>query len=232
MFDATKGKKKVNDQIDENTDEVAALFDDLKPRKRLAVSAKLKEVLADEVAVEAFLAGDQPSNPQPAQLGAGQGGQSPTPQPAVTNETEALDILVQSPNISNGVKAALRRLLNPRDPQPLLVEADGTPTAVRDAERERNNQKTRADTADQAKVDAEQKLNEERDPAKVGSLANKLAAAQAAAAVPADMMPKANAKVLLEGIKTDVGALKAPANVKISGKKELLDKLQHEIDGL
>jgi hypothetical protein len=145
------------------------------------------------------------TSPQPAALDSGS-------QP-VTDEAEALNVLIGSSRIDNGVKAALRRLLNPRDPNPLLVEQDGTPSDLRDAEQERDTQKVRANAAETAKTEAERKLAEEQDESKSGSLAKQLAEAKAANATPAKTVLS---QEVLDGLKIVRDAV---ANIKQSPMK-------------
>lgn len=229
MFDATKGNKVVTDQIDSASNTFAALFDELPPRQQLVVLENANTMMSDPDSVSAFTAGTyaQNSSGQPAQvLGAGSnatgGGAQPTP---ITSETEALAVLMNSPNNSNGVKAALRRLLYPSDPNPIRVDLDGTPVEIVTANRERDAMKTERNSAQQAKADAEQELKDEKDPNKVNSLQHKLDAAQARAATPADSVLKTEMETLLDDLKTDVEGLKTPARVKITGKTELVNKI-------
>lgn len=221
MFNATSGRAASKARIEEASDRLAAdVTALLKDPTRSSVDnetlmQRLADVVADRSSVAAFTAGTyaQQSNGQPAaQLGAG----------PVENETEALDVLIQSTNISNGIKAALRRLLNPRDPNPLMVEADGTPTELVSTRAERDNAKTAKDVA-------ERKLSEERDPNKVDSLQHKLDAALAAHATPADAVNKADVVNFLKEVRDETKAIKAPMGVKVTGKKAVVDKIDHEL---
>lgn len=144
-----------------------------------------------------------PTSQQPAALGSStQGGSQPTPVDlSEISETDAYSVLQSSDQISNGVKAALRRILNPRDPNPIGVDDDGTPTKLADATAQRDTFMNERDSARNEKRDAERELAKERDPNKNGSLAWQLAEAQAAAATPPDMVEKAAIQDAYDAIK-------------------------------
>lgn len=56
---------------------------------------------------------------------------STAPTNGQTPEMQALETLLSSDNVPGGVKQALRRLLNEKDPGHIPVEADGTPVVVK-----------------------------------------------------------------------------------------------------
>ena len=93
-----------------------------------------------------------------------------------------------------------------------------TPTELINARTERTN-------AVNAKRAAEDKLAEEQDPNKSGSLAHQLAAATATPATPADMVPKSEVAPLAKKAKTLAAALKGPAGTKVSGKDDVVAEI-------
>lgn len=195
MFNANNARTIVQGAIEADSDLFAAELEDrfktMSLNDQQALMRKLREVVADPTSVSAFVAGQyaQNSSGQPAAaLGAGS---ATTQQPA--DETAALEVLMASPLVDNGVKAALRRLLNPRDPQPILVEPDGTSSELVATRRERDAAKAERDAA-------RTELADERDASKTGSLAKKLADATSAAAVPADLVRKADVQPLLADV--------------------------------
>lgn len=187
---AEQGQTALDDQMAEQGGlaylAVERLFAQIKAGK---VEASVLEQLADWA--------DNPSRgltveQQPAALTSGaQGGNQPSGVDLTDiSEQDAYSVLQGSSQISNGVKAALRRLLNPRDPNTLAVEDDGTPADLADAMRDRDSFKIERDSARNEKREAERELAKERDPNRNGSLAWQLAEAQDAAATPPDMVEK------------------------------------------
>lgn len=168
--------------------------------------------------------GSPSSQQQPAALESNSGGIQPsTPDLSEITEQDALSILQGSAQISNGIKAALRRLLNPRDPNPIGVQGDGTPSEVADLRREIATLEGERDAARQDKADAERKLAEERDPNKAGSLARQLADAQATAANPVPSTPDAEVNEGLATVREKVAEIKSSwGTTTCSGKEEAL----------
>jgi hypothetical protein len=220
MFDADKGNQKVTDHVDELTDEFAALFSDLKPRQQQTIMSKMNELMSNPDSIDAFSAGNyaQNSSGQPAQaLGAGSGGGTPTP----NDLQEALNVIMSAPAATAGQKAAMTRIFFP-GPDHMDVEDNGTPKELVTTRKER-------DDAKNAKKAAEDKLAEEQDENKSGSLAHQLKAAKATPtatpATPADMVAKADVKPLVDELETLAGSLSAPMGAKVKNKKEVTDKV-------
>jgi len=217
MFDATQGNQAIENQVETETNEFAALYMDLSPRKRLVIITKMNELLRDGTSIDAFATGTYAQNTagQPAKaLGSGSSG--------VSNDTgEAIRVILADTGLDGGFKHLIRRGYDQSAPDHIEVEADGTPKALRTTERQRDAERT-------AKETAVQQLADERDPNKNGSLAKQLADAQAVAA-PADMIQKAPMKSALEDIKQHADDLKAPAGMKVTGKKELIDGINAAI---
>lgn len=216
MFNATNAKAAAAARLEELTDRFAAEWEDrsldLTMTEKEELMQRLLAVLANPNATTAFVAGQyaQQSNGQPAAaLGAG----SPTQQPA--DETAALGVLMASPLVDSGVKQALRRLLNPNDPQPILVEADGTPSELVATRRERDDAKRERDTA-------RTELADERNDTKSGSLAKQLADATAAAATSDDLVRKDVVLPLIAAVENAAGDLDTGMMTsQISGLPEL-----------
>lgn len=198
MFNATTGRQASTAKIEARSDRIAANLEDrlteLSLDDREALMDRLDAVVASTDTTKSFVAGTyaQNSSGQPAQaLGSGNTGSTGGSQPPT--EQEALDALMNSPRLSGGIKNALRRILNPRDPEVIAVDNDGTPSdvAALTTELRRERSDTTAGSLAHKAKEAERKLTEERDPNKTGSLAKQLADAQAAVAVPAGMLPQA-----------------------------------------
>lgn len=187
MFNADAGRQASTQKIDQLTNRFAAEFEDrmmdLSMSEQEALVERLVEVMSGLDTARGFATN---SAGQPAaQLGSG-----PSAPPS---EQEALDVLFNSPALSDGVKNALRRILNPRDPQVIAVENDGTPSELASTRTQRDRMESERD-------DARSRLAEEQDANRNGSLAHRLAAAQAAAATPADAVTKATMLPLVEAI--------------------------------
>lgn len=230
MFNAMNGKAVIQARIEAASDLLAAdamafLADPTvsEADKEAAIEAAAK-IFRNRDTMAALAAGTyaQNSSGQPAaQLGSS--GDSTEPN---ANENAALATLMASPLVDDGVKAALRRLLNPRDPAPLIVEANGTPVAVTSANNER-------DTAKAAKDAAEAALRDERDPAKAGSLAKQLADANATSSTPADLVRKDAVRPLAEAVKAAIEGIKpsmtgggqAAKTAAITAAQEVIDKV-------
>ncbi|HEY1085102.1 MAG TPA: hypothetical protein VGE34_00065 [Candidatus Saccharimonadales bacterium] len=226
MFDADAGRQASKQKIEARSNRIAAnvadRLEELSMDEQEALMDRLDAVVASTEITKEFAAGTY-AQADAAVNSAGQpaaalGGGQPGPQ-VIADEQEALNLLFNSTAISNGVKAALRRLLNPRDPHPLLVEADGTPSELAAA----NRAKTDAETA---KTTAETKLAEERDETHNGSLAHQLAAARAAAVVPTDMVTKATVAPLIEAVEQAAGQLHSGMlSTHVDGADELNTKV-------
>lgn len=120
------------------------------------------------------------------------------PQPLTA--TLAVQHLLTDPSVSPGKKAALRRLLNPNDPEQIEVDPTGTPTEVLRLQRE-----LVAVTDHRNQVRAQ--LDIERDPAVPTSLAGRLRAAQNAT-----MVGKVEVKTILDRM-TDAWNRRSAARV-------------------
>lgn len=189
MFNATNARTAADAHLNELTDRFAAEWEDRSQSMTLSereeLMKRLLAVLADPNATQAFVAGQyaQQSNGQSAAIGTGQS-------KAPTSEQEALNFLLSSGALTPGIKKALTRLLSPQASDFIDVGADGTPVEVGDLRQELAS--TKADLAD------------ERNPNKRGSLAQKLSAA----AVPVDMVAKADVKTKAEEVKVKIDAIK------------------------
>lgn len=134
------------------------------------------------------------SSGQPAaQIGAGS---SSNGQPAAMDENAALAVLMSSTQVDTGIKIALRRMLDPTHPDPLVVDGRGTPQDITDANTERDAMKAERDTMKAERDTARQELADERNDRKDGSLAKRLADATAAGGMTAP--EKAALKQLIE----------------------------------
>jgi hypothetical protein len=217
LFDAAKGKKAVSDEVETKSHEFAALFEDLPPRKQRVVLDKMNELLSDPDSIDSFTAGNyaQNSSGQPAQaLGAGSSGVANDP-------AEAIKVILADTSVDAGFKHLIRRAFDQSAPDHIEVEADGTPKELKSTRKER-------DDAKDARKKAEDKLAEEQDENKSGSLANQLKAAkaaQAAPATPADMVAKADVKPLVDELEDLTSHLTAPMGQKVRGKQEVTDKV-------
>lgn len=209
---ATELNDKANSFFMELEDRLSAMT----AAEQSALLNHLTAVVASKDATMAFTAGQyaQQNNGQPAAaLGAG------TAAPSAADETAALGVLMGSPLIDNGVKQALRRLLNPSDPNPLMVEADGTPSELVATRNERDTAKTERDAARQA-------LQDEKDPSKPGSLARQLSDAQVAAVAFDDMVSKGALLPLVQAIEVAADNLDTGMMTShISGLPELVQAI-------
>lgn len=218
MFNANNARTTVQGVIEADSDLFAAELEDrfegMSLTDQQALMRKLREVVADPASVSAFVAGtyaqDSSGNPARA-LGSGSAG-------SIADENAALQVIMASSNVPTGVKAAIVRIITPSDPAHIQVEDDGTPKALRAAERER----------DQAK----QALQDEKDPTKSGSLAKQLADAQAAVATPADMVVKATIKPLAEAAKAAADAVKPSMAGGAASKADAQAKAQAVLDAV
>ena len=153
----------LNDKANAFVMELEDRLDGMTTTEQSSLLDRLAAVVSDKDSTAAFTAGiyAQQSNGQPAaQLGAGSSSANP--------EDDALQVIMASTRVPQGVKAAIVRVITPSDPAFIDVESDGTPKAFRAAERERDVVKTERD-------EARQELQDERDPNKSGSLAKQLA---------------------------------------------------------
>lgn len=208
MFNASNGRQVITDKIDGLTDRFAAEFEDrmtgLSLTQQENLVNRLLEVVSNKDTTSAFVAGTYAQNSQgqpAAALGTGSGERQPA------TEQEALAFLLASGSLPSGVKQALKRLLYPQDPAHIRVGADGTPEEVGHLRQQL------------ASKDAE--LREERDPAKVGSLAHKLAAA-----APTNLVKKADVRALLDQVPALVDAVKSPT---MSNKVAGLDAVKAKV---
>ncbi|MDB5165349.1 MAG: hypothetical protein JWM00_239 [Candidatus Saccharibacteria bacterium] len=215
MFDADKGRTAVDKKIDGLTDRLAAEFEDrmnsLSMTQQEQLVEQLLAVMSDNGLAASFAAGTYAQNSagQPAaQLGAGA---APTP----NDLQQSLNVILAAPGVTDGQKAAMTRIFF-GGPDHIAVEDDGTPKELISTRNQRDTEKRSRETA-------ERSLAEERDPNKAGSLAKQLAAAQATPATPADMIPRADVKSVLEDIRQHAVDLQGPLNSTVRGKKELLD---------
>lgn len=135
---------------------------------------------------------------QPMALGAGQtGGQQPSAAPSdpsqITTQQALTALAHHEPRLATVLQRLALGLQSPNTPGALVVDQNGEFTELVAARQEIADKE-----AERAALESE--LNGERDQAKAGSLANQLAAAQTAAAVPADMLPKAEVQQHLTAI--------------------------------
>ena len=165
MFDATRGNQALADQVEERSDEFASRFDQLPPRQQLTILQRMNLLLDSPDDVAAFTSGtyaqDSSGNPARA-LGSGTNG-------GPSNAKEGLQAIMDDSSVNDGIKAALRRILVPSDPEYIEVENDGTPKELTAAKRER-------DAAVRERDAAQRELTTERDDSKPSSLAGKLKA--------------------------------------------------------
>lgn len=220
MFDSTKGRAASTKKLDGMTDRFAAEFEDrmsdLSMTQQEQLLEQLLAVMGDTDATSSFAAGTyaQDSSGAPAKALGSSG--------TVSDDDEALQVIMASSKVPAGVKAAILRIITPSDPGFIDVEADGTPKELVATRKERDNAKT-------AQKAAEDKLSEEQDENHAGSLAQQLKDAKAAPAPAADSVKKSDMKASLEDLKTDVEALKGKVGGNVTGKKELLEKLDKGI---
>ena len=194
MFNATNGKIASDQRIEALSDQLAAdatsyLSNPAIPRaKKEAAIEAAAAIFADPDSLDQLGAGTFAQNNQGRPAAAIGTGQQPT------TEQEALAFLLESGSLPSGMKQALKRLLNPADPDHISVGADGTPSEV--------------GSLRQQVLDLTVELQKERDPQNHGSIAHQLAAAQAAGN-PANTISKADATSALDTIKTAVEGLQA-----------------------
>lgn len=220
MFNPTNGNQRVADQVDQGTDEFASLFTTLPVREQLALIQRMNEMLSDDQQVQALIDGTfgQQGSGSPAALGAG----TTSSQPLDTSA--ALQVILNDPNGDEGIKAALRRIMVPRDPEHIPVGRDGTPAEITSLKRQITSLTNERDRAQQA-------LDDEQDPNKTGSLAHQLAAVQATPATPADMVRKDAVKSLADEAKILVDSIKPAATGGAKTRKtEALAKVDEVIN--
>ena len=185
-------------------------LDDLTAAEQSALLDHLTVIISSRDNAGAIVAGNyaQQSNGQPAAaLGSG----SPSGNP----EDDALQVIMTSSRLPQGVKAAILRVITPSDPAFMAVEDDGTPKSLRAAERERDEIKSERD---QAKAELANEQNESHN----GSLAHQLAAAQAAATVPDELVRKADVLGDIQAIKDKTNQLDTGMmTTRIDGLDEL-----------
>lgn len=204
MFNATTARTRLADKVEELTDEFAALFADLPPRKQQVVIDKMNEMLSDNDSVDAFIAGNsaQPQNNSPA-AALGTGGTTPPADP----RQQLIEALNAAGMTKGQSQAVLRILSNPADPGHMKVQDDGTPVDLK-AERDEVTKLTKErDDANSARAAAEQKLADMSDPNKDGSLARLLADAKANPMPAADAVAKADLKPIVKAAKTATAKL-------------------------
>ena len=173
MFDATAGTARLAETAETASDDFAAWFGSLGSRQQAKVAVALASNAAD-AGPDEFIA-------RLSGTATGLVLATPTPGASVLDHVNAI---TADSSVDPGIRALLKRVLIPNDPNPIRVGPDGTPVAITTAETERDRHRDRANTAEEA-------LRDERDATKSGSLAHQLAAAQAAAATPAGMVAKA-----------------------------------------
>ena len=214
MFDATKGKQVHADKADTASDEFASLLEDRPVRQQVTFLERANEVLLDDDKLDEFLTGSS-NGTQPNAIGAGA---TPTPNDLQT----ALDVIMAAPGATTGQKAAMTRVFF-GGPDHMQVEDDGTPVELKAARTERDNAK-------QAKQAAEDKLAEEQDENKSGSLAQQLKEAKAASATPADMVKKDEVKTLADEAMTAVNNVKGRGGIKPTGLDDAKSKIKAVVD--
>lgn len=203
MFNATTARTRLAVKVEELTDEFAALFAELTPRRQQVVIDKMNEMLSDKDSVDAFIAGNsaQPQNNSPA-AALGTGGTTPPADP----RQQLIEALNAAGMTKGQSQAVLRILSNPADPGHMEVQDDGTPvelaathTKIAKATKERDDAQA-----------AQTKAEKERDDAK----ANPMPAADAVA--------KADVKSAVDKIKEH---LKGIPLVATGVKKRINDAL-------
>lgn len=226
MFDATKGNKAIADQVEEGSNEFASLFDALTPRQQASLIVKMNQMAADPELVQAFIAGTyaQSNNGQQAQQLGGNAAGSPVPPvgatPSEDEQRAALQVVMNGPRLSDGMKAAILRVTNPTAGNGIKVDEYGEDKRVAALT-------TQLGVSNTAKDAAETKLREEKDPNKDGSLAKQLKDA-IAGNTPAAMVKKADVKTLVNKIK----AAAKPKNGAFGKGVEDPAKLKEGIDEL
>ncbi|MCB9819851.1 hypothetical protein H6796_00875 [Candidatus Nomurabacteria bacterium] len=183
-------------------------LDDLTTTEQSALIDHLTVIVSNKDSAGAIVASNyaQQSNGQPAAaLGSGSSSGS--------TEDDALQAIMTSTSLPQGVKAAILRVITPSDPAFMDVESDGTPKALRAAERERDVVKA--------------ELANERDESRNGSLAHRLAEAQAAAAVPTNLVGKTEVKAAIRAVKSKVNELYTGM---MTTRIENLDELERAVE--
>jgi hypothetical protein len=220
MFDAEKGNRKVTDEVDKLSDEFAALFEELPPREQRELLKKANEMMSDKDSVSAFSNGTfaQNSSGQPAaQLTSGN-----SSSPSITDD-EALQVIMTSSKLPDGVKALIIRAITPSDPNYLPVEKDGTPKELAATRKER-------DDAIRERDAATSKLNDEKDENKSNSLAQQLKAAKATSATPEDMVKKTEVVKMLKQLRKTVDDIKPyPLKGGTASKDAALKAVDEEV---
>ena len=210
MFDATKGKKAQSDHVDKASDDFAARFDDLSFREQQKLLAGLNDdkIFNDLVNGSGVNSNGQQAAQQPA-LGAGNGQQ--------VSAKEGLNAIMADASVNDGVKNALRRILTPNAADYIPVGNDGTPSELATTRQERDANKQRADDAERARDEANQKLTYEQDASKSHSLASKLKAANTQAS-PTNQVDKSMLKPLVKQLEDAVQAEKTSlTSTKVQG---------------
>lgn len=124
MFNATNAEDRLDSKIEKGTDKFAALFNDVPRREQAPFIQKINRTTADPELRAAFMADPDAKSGSPSAKALGTGSSAPT------SEQEALSFLLGSGSLTQGIKASLRRLLNPDDPDFIEVGVDGTPKEV------------------------------------------------------------------------------------------------------
>ena len=221
MFDATKGQQAADTRLEDLSNQLAAdavafLTDPSTPRAhKEAALAAAANIFANPDQLNQLAQGTyaQNSSGQPAaQLGTGS--QSDPRQ----QMTEALNAFGASP----GQAQAILRILNaPGDPGHIEVEADGTPSELVAARRERDQAKAERDTA-------RAELTRERDVSQHGSLAKQLAAVTAerdAARAAAGGYNQTAAQAALDAVDQSIEDLVGKMGGRVEGRNELKQQL-------
>ncbi|MEO5691051.1 MAG: hypothetical protein ABIQ64_02595 [Candidatus Saccharimonadales bacterium] len=189
-------------------------LDGLGRSEQIQLFDRLNAVVGTKDSFTAFVNGTyaQDSTGSPAKaIGAGTSTKSP--------EESALDTIMASPSVPDGVKMAIQRIITPGPPDYIKVENDGTPSEIVSLRKQVTDLTNQRDTT-------MSNLLDEKDPTKKGSLAEQLQEAKATPATPADMVKKDDILPLVDELKASANKLSSSrTSAEVKGKDELLDKI-------
>lgn len=204
MFNATNARTAVASAIEADSDLFAAELEDrfekMSISEQQALMRKLREVVSDQASAAAFAQGVYAQTKDGSAANALGTGSTPT-----EDETKkALALVLGSPHIDTGVKHLLRRAFDQAAPDHIPVEPDGTPSEIKNLQKQVQNLTKECDKA-------KTELDDERDDAKPGSLAHRLAATSGGAldTLTADVRTRAEAaKAAIDSATDTIGGAK------------------------
>jgi len=230
MFDADKGRQASDKAIETASNQLAADAVDFLADPTIDTATKKKAIeeaaaiFANRSSIVSLATGTYAQNTagQPAAaLGAGGSQFDPT---QITAQQALAALAGHEPRLGAVMQRMALGLQSPNAPGALVVNQNGEFAELETARREVADK-------ERERALAVRELDEQRDPAHVGSLAHQLAAAQATPTAPADMVAKADVKTAAEAALTKVKAVKhSPMKGGAASKTEAEAATQAVID--